>query len=67
MLGGNFLGFFNDDGTRINPELVQKPSLCLTCKKDDETDPEENMLCILNRADQMDEDGEFKCGAYEEK
>ncbi len=67
MLGGKFLGFFNDDGTKINPELVPKPSLCLTCKQDDNIDPEENMLCILNRADQMNEGDEFKCGTYEKK
>lgn len=67
MEGGQFLGFFNDDGTEINPDLVPKPGLCVTCKKDDDTDPEENMLCILNRADQMEEDEEFKCGAYESK
>ncbi len=55
-------GFFNDDGSEINPELVPKPSLCLTCKKDD--DPSQNILCTLNRADQQDE-VEFLCYAYE--
>ena len=58
-------GFYNDDGTKINPELVPKPSLCITCKKDD-MGREEEILCILNRADQKDED-DFKCGAYESK
>ena len=55
-------GFFRDDGTEINPELVPKPSLCVTCRKDN--DPKEEILCILNRADQQDED-EFICDAYE--
>lgn len=54
-------GFFNHDGTEINPDLVPKPGLCLSCKKDD--DPNEEILCILNRADQQD-DVEFKCFAY---
>ena len=63
----NISGFFNDDGTRINPELVPKPGLCLTCKIDDMNDPMEDILCILNRADQMNKQGEFECGAYEKK
>lgn len=57
-------GFFNDDGTEINPDLVPKPGLCLSCKKDD--DPNEEILCILNRADQQGND-EFKCFAYVSK
>ncbi len=27
-------GFFDDDGTEINPDLVPKPGLCITCGKD---------------------------------
>jgi len=53
--------FYNDDGTEINPELVPKPSLCITCEKDDY--PEEEVLCILTRADQQGE-AEFICDAY---
>lgn len=56
--------FYNDDGTEINPELVPKPSLCLSCKKDD--DPNEEILCILNKNDQQNEK-DFICGAYEPK
>lgn len=55
-------GYYNDDGTRINPELISKPSLCLSCRHED--DPSQEMLCTLNRMDQQDED-DFKCGAYE--
>ncbi len=54
-------GFFNDDGTKINPDLIPKPDLCVTCKKDG--DPTEEILCILTRADQQDEK-EFQCFAY---
>lgn len=57
-------GYFNDDGTELNPDLYPKPQLCLSCKKDD--DPDEEILCNLNRLDQLDEP-EFKCFAYENK
>lgn len=54
-------GYFNDDGTPFNPDLIPKPSLCATCKKND--DPKQEILCNLNRADQ---DGDiFICFAYE--
>lgn len=54
--------FFRDDGTEINPDLIPKPSLCVSCKKDN--DPDEETLCILTRADQQDE-AKFICEAYE--
>jgi hypothetical protein len=57
-------GFFNDDGTPINPELVPKPGLCILCRKDD--DPSQEILCILNRADQQGSP-EFICDAFERK
>jgi hypothetical protein len=56
--------FHDDDGTEVNPDLVPKPSLCLTCQKDD--DPDEEILCALNRLDQRDAD-EFRCEAYQVK
>jgi len=57
-------GFFRDDGTPINPELVPKPSLCILCRKDD--DPSEEIPCILTRADQQGS-SEFICDAFESK
>ena len=57
-------GFYNDDGTKIDPNLMGKPSLCATCKKDD--DVREEMLCALNRLDQHGDD-EFRCDAYVSK
>jgi len=54
--------YFNDDGTEVNPDLFPKPQLCLSCKKNDNTD--EEILCNLNRLDQQF-DSEFKCFAYE--
>ena len=57
--------FYDDDKTEVNPDLIPKPSLCITCKKD-ESSGKENILCDLNRMDQQGED-EFICGAYEPK
>ena len=55
--------FYNDDGTEFNPDLIPKPSLCISCKKDGLSEKEE-ILCHLTRADQQRE-GEFECEAYE--
>jgi len=59
---GENSGFFNDDGTEIDPELIPMPGLCLTCKKNN--NPSEEILCILTRADLQEED-EFICFGYE--
>jgi hypothetical protein len=57
-------GFFTDDGYEINPDLIKKPSLCLTCLKNLDPGPEDVILCNLNRYDQSDSDN-FICHAYE--
>ncbi len=57
-------GFFRDDGTEINPELISKNGLCILCRKDD--NPNEEIAYILNRADQEGEP-EFICHAFEPK
>jgi len=57
-------GFFDDDGFEINSDLIKKPSICLTCIKDD--NPKEEMLCNMTRHDQKDEK-EFICFAYVKK
>ena len=57
-------GFFYDDGTEINPDLIVKPSLCVSCKKDNI--PSQEILCTLTRADQVNEK-EFRCEAFELK
>ena len=56
--------FFDDDGNELNPDLVSKPDLCVSCAKDG--DPNEEIVCTLTRLDQADED-EFRCDAYEPK
>jgi hypothetical protein len=58
--------FFDDDGNELNPDLISKPALCISCAKDSNGDPEEEALCNLNRLDQQDEP-EFRCFAYEPK
>jgi hypothetical protein len=57
-------GFFDDDGYKINSDLIKKPSLCLTCIHND--DPNEEPLCNMNRFDQKD-DNDFKCFAYKKR
>jgi hypothetical protein len=57
-------GFFDDDGHEINSDLIEKPSLCIICAKDD--DPNEEMLCNMNRFDQREEK-EFKCFAFQKR
>ncbi len=62
--GAVISGYFNDDGTEVNPDLVPKPGRCLACKKDDAG--EEETLCTLTRNDQKG-GKTFECGAYEPK
>lgn len=57
-------GFYDDDGNKINPNLLPKPHLCFSCKSNDDDDWEENLLCQMNRWDQRNSKN-FKCGAYE--
>ena len=57
-------GYFDDDGNPLNPDLIQRPGLCLVCSKND--DPDEEILCNLNRLDQRN-DKDFICYAFEKK
>jgi hypothetical protein len=57
----NFI--FNSQGGEINPDLVVKPPLCISCKKND--DPSEEVFCILNRVGQQETEG-FHCNAYQQ-
>lgn len=58
-------GYYDDDGTEINADLLPKPGLCLTCKKDSAGEKEE-ILCVVTRNDQKGHK-DFECGAYEPK
>ncbi|MCD4678962.1 MAG: hypothetical protein K8S00_01115 [Bacteroidales bacterium] len=44
--------FYDDDGTKVNPDLIPVPGMCLVCKKWDNGDSEEEMLCKLTIMDQ---------------
>lgn len=57
--------FFDDEGNEINPDIVPKPDLCISCKKDGQSG-EEEILCNFTRLDQQGE-VEFHCEAYEHK
>ena len=56
--------YYDDDGTEINPDIIPKPDLCVSCKK--EGKPDEEILCVLTRIGQQEEK-EFRCEAYESK
>ena len=53
--------FYLDDGTEINSDSIAKPGICIICKNND--DPDQELLCILTRIDQQDEQ-EFICHAF---
>jgi hypothetical protein len=56
-------GYFSDDGEKLNPNFIKKPSLCTTCIND--YDPTQEILCDLTRLDQQDEE-HFHCEAYKQ-
>ena len=60
----NTSGYFDDNGNELNPDLYPTPHLCLSCKKNDNSN--EEVLCNLTRLDQVGA-REFKCFAYENK
>lgn len=55
-------GYFDDDGNKLNPDLVPKPGLCLLCSNDE--DPYQIIECNLTRLDQVDNKDEFQCGGF---
>ena len=59
-------GYFSDDGKEINLLIVPLPSLCNSCLKFNKAT--EEIPCLLNRMDQMEEirrGAMFCCFAYE--
>lgn len=58
----NISGFYNDDGTPVDVNSIPKPCLCVICKKN-RSEGMEEILCILTRADQKD-NNEFNCFGY---
>jgi hypothetical protein len=56
-------GLYNDNGEKIDPQSVPIPNLCIICKQHQSEDWEENLLCLMNRHDQMKNDN-FICAAF---
>jgi hypothetical protein len=59
----NIAGIFDDDGYEIRRDEIKMQPLCLTCRKSNSDDWEEDILCNLNRSDQTN-GREFKCAEY---
>jgi hypothetical protein len=61
-------GYYDDDGNKINLDLIKTPGLCLVCIKYEESDPEEVMLCNLNRLDHhLRKEENFECATFLDK
>jgi hypothetical protein len=58
-------GFFDDDGYEIDPDQIEMPLLCLSCRKHYKPDPEDDILCNLKRIDQNG-NSSFNCHSFEE-
>lgn len=61
---GEYNGFYNDDGTKVDIDSIPVPPLCVICKLHNVDDAEENLLCLMNRNDQRNE-ANFECGMFE--
>ncbi len=53
--------YYDDYGNELDPRTITMPKMCLMCEKNG--DPDEEILCDLNRLNQRDEE-HFKCGAF---
>jgi hypothetical protein len=61
-------GYYDDDGNKINMDLVKIPGPCLVCKNYENPEPEEEMLCNLNRLDHhLRKEEDFQCYTFVEK
>ena len=59
-------GFYDDDGNKIDLNSIPVPSLCVICKSNQVDDWEENLLCLMTRNDQRN-NNDFECGAFEKQ
>jgi hypothetical protein len=60
----NFDCYYNDDGTKFDPNLMSTPNLCIVCKHDD--DSSQGIICNITRADRRGE-STFRCDDYEKR
>lgn len=61
-----FVGIFDNNGNRYEPDSIPKPPLCLLCRQDDTRQPFEHLLCTLVRLEHMlqEDTAEFVCHAF---
>lgn len=56
--------FYMDDGTKVDPDSIPIPSICLSCSKNQNNES----ACVITRMDQLNEIKEgqmFCCFAFE--
>lgn len=58
-------GIYNDDGTKVDEDLIPVPSLCIVCKIHETDNFMEDVLCKLNRNAQRDNLDKFDCASFE--
>jgi len=59
-------GYYTDSGNQVDPDSIELPELCKSCKKNGVED--EEIPCNLNRIDQqkdMQKGKRFICEAFE--
>jgi hypothetical protein len=59
-------GFYDDNGNKIDFNLIRLPGLCIVCKEYEDDDWEENLLCQMNRYGQRNKT-EFICGDFKQR
>jgi len=57
-------GIFNDDGYEIKTDQFKKPALCMSCLRNYDPGPEDDIMCNLTRNDQRNKKN-FICYEYE--
>lgn len=57
-------GLYNDDGTKVDEDLIPVPNLCVVCKKYEINDFMGNILCKMNQNAQRYDLDNFECGAF---
>tara|TARA_B100001964_G_scaffold190087_1_gene211992 strand:+ start:5667 stop:6395 length:729 start_codon:yes stop_codon:yes gene_type:complete len=64
-MGFNFNSYYNDDGTKFDPDLIPTPNLCVVCKHDDD-EGFQGIICRITRVDHRG-DSTFRCDDYEKR
>ena len=61
-----FVGIYDGDGNRYEPDSIPKPALCALCREDGTPQPFDRLLCTLARLEHLldGERGEFTCHSF---